>query len=465
MWSKVQTLKAGIPLLSACVVAVQWSPAAGVGCAAKGAGKADVKVLIIGGGTAGVGVAGMLGNEGFKHVTVVEPRAVHYYQPLWTLVAGGLQAIGNSERLMQDCLTKNTTWLQKAAVSMNPEENLVTLSDGTVLHYDYLVVGAGMESDYSTIPGMAEAMNEQDSGVVSTYDFNYAQKTWNTIKNFKSGGRAIFTMPATPVKCPGAPQKIMWLFEEHLRDHGLRDKTSVEYWVPGGAMFGVKKYGDMLTVLQKERNVIPHFGTTLASIDWENKKATFKDSAGKTSVEDYALLHVVPAMRPPPFVRTSKLANETGFIAVDQGTLQSTKYPNVFGIGDCTTTPNSKTAAAITSQAPVLVHNLERLVNGEEPNAVYNGYASCPLIVGKKQVIMAEFGYGGKVMETFSPETGKFPYNLLGQEGAGRQRFFFWMKDTMFPYVYWNFWTKGKWFGNSGIFKPTLELKETATKE
>jgi eukaryotic sulfide quinone oxidoreductase len=222
-------------------------------------------------------------------------------------------------------------------------------------------------------------------------------------------------------------------------------------------MLGIKRYSDMLTVLQQERGIVPHFKNELVAIDSKHKMASFKNlDTGAVAKEKYDLLHVVPFMSPPACVKSSKLAAPTGFVEVDQATLQSTKYKNVFALGDCTTTPNSKTAAAITTQAPILVYNM-RVDAGDEPNAKYNGYASCPLIVGKNEVILAEFGYGGKIMETFSKETGKFPYSLIGQnENRMQGKFFYWMKETVFPYVYWNLWPRGRWFGNSGPFKPDV---------
>jgi NADPH-dependent 2,4-dienoyl-CoA reductase/sulfur reductase-like enzyme len=414
------------------------------------------KVVVIGGGSGGIGVSAMLGNEGFDNVSVIEPSDKHYYQPIWSLVGCNASSNTKSVRPMKDIFPKSAKWIQQSAAKIDPENNTVVLADGTKVEYDFLVVSAGIESHWDGIPGLKEALDDENSGVVSIYDYNYVQKCWKNIEAFK-GGRALFMMPNTPIKCPGAPQKIMWLFEERMRDINLRDKTSVEWWVPGGAMFGVKKYSDMLTVLQKERNVIPQFKQVLTSVDGKNKKATFKNvDTGVETVEAYDLLHAVPPMGPPAVVKSSPLAAPTGFMDVNQHTLQSPKYPNVFGLGDCTTTPNSKTAAAITKQAPILVHNLTQVAEGKEPNAKYNGYASCPLIVGKDRVILAEFGYGGKIMETFSSETGKFPYSMFGQEGSIQQRAFFTLKETIFPYVYWNLWTKGKWFGTSGPFKPNV---------
>ncbi len=41
------------------------------------------------------------------------------------------------------------------------------------------------------------------------------------------------------------------------------------------------------------------------------------------------------------------LLDAAGFLDVNKETLQHIRYPNVFGIGDCTNVPTSKTAAAI----------------------------------------------------------------------------------------------------------------------
>jgi NADPH-dependent 2,4-dienoyl-CoA reductase/sulfur reductase-like enzyme len=420
------------------------------------------RIVVIGGGTAGIGVSAMLGNEGFTNVSCIEPKDKHYYQPIWSMVGCGAADNSVSVRNMKDVFPSNAKWIQNSASNIDAENNIVTLADGTKMEYDYLVVAAGLEADWTALPGLDEAMKDEKSGVVSIYDYHYAEKTWNTIRNFTKG-RALFTMPTTPVKCPGAPQKIMWQMEERLRDHRMRDNCDVEWWVPGGAMFGVKKYSDMLDILQKERNIIPHFKHALQSIDGPNKVAVFKDLVtGEMKSEKYDMLHVVPPLAPPHVVKSSPLAAPSGFVEVDKHTLQSTKFPNVFALGDCTTTPNSKTAAAVTKQAPILVHNMQQVMNGQPANAKYNGYASCPLITGKNQVILAEFGYDGKIMETFDPKTGKFPYTWIGQEGYFQKRFFYWMKKDMFPYVYWNLWTKGKWFGSSGPFKPNvLENNDT----
>jgi NADPH-dependent 2,4-dienoyl-CoA reductase/sulfur reductase-like enzyme len=465
--SALRSKRSGVALLASCVSATalyttrardRHSHSATPSVPVK-----ERRVVVVGGGTGGLGVCAMLGNEGFTRVSCIEPKDVHYYQPIWSMVGAGVADNSVSVRHMKDIFPSSAEWIHSSAANIDPENNKVTLTDGTTVEYDYLVIAAGLEADWKGLPGLDEAINDPSSGVVSIYDYNYAEKTWETIRLFNKG-RALFTMPTTPVKCPGAPQKIMWQFEELMRTRQVRGDVDIEWWVPGGAMFGVKKYSDMLEVLRKERDVVAHFKHVLQSIDGPSKVAVFKNlDTGEITNEKYDLLHVVPPLAPPAVVKSSPLAAASGFVEVDQYTLQSTKYSNVFALGDCTTTPNSKTAAAVTKQAPILVHNLQQVMEDKPANAKYNGYASCPLIMGKNHVILAEFGYGGKIMETFSRETGKFPYSLIGQEGAVQQRLFYWMKKDMFPYVYWNLWTKGKWFGNSGPFKPNVLEDDGAT--
>lgn len=276
----------------------------------------------------------------------------------------------------------------------------------------------------------------------------------------------IFTMPTTTLKCAGAPQKIMWLLEDTLRKEGLRDLANVMFVVPGASMFGVKHYADKLEKIRQERDVKGLFQHELLALDVDKKKATFKNKHSNEIVTlSYDLIHVCPNMVPPDFIKNSPLSDSAGWVDVDKKTLQSTKYSNVFALGDCTNTPNSKTAAAITSQAPVLVHNLEQHMNGKKLDGSYQGYASCPLIIGQKRVMLAEFGYGGKIMETFAKETGKFPYNLLGTEGEFQRRVFYFLKEQLFPFVYWNMWIHGRWYGTSGPFKPIVVEKENSSNK
>ena len=421
-------------------------------------------VVVVGGGTAGIGVAAMLQKEGIKNVTIIEPRQVHYYQPLWTLVGGGVQPVAKSSRPMKDVLPTGTKWVQERVQGFHPDANQVELEDGRKMDYDYLIVAPGMQIDWDKVPGLKEGLEKEDSGVVSIYDYKYANKTWETFQKVKDlpAPKFSFVMSPTVIKCAGAPQKIMWLLEDTMRRLGKRDTASFTFWTPGGSMFGVPYYAEKLEKIRQERGVGGMFKHELVAIDPDKKVATFRKADDDKTVvtEEFDLLHVAPHMSAPDVVKNSPIADEKGWVAVDKHTLQSTKYENVFGLGDCTNTPNSKTAAAITSQAPVVVHNIENHMDGKPLTSGYSGYASCPLIVARGRVMLAEFGYGGIIMETFGRKTGNFPLKYIGTEGRAQQRFFYFLKEQLFPFVYWNLWTRGFWYGTSGPFKPRVSEKQ-----
>ena len=340
------------------------------------------RVVIIGGGTAGVGVSSQLINEGVVDVTVIEPSPFHYYQPLWTLVGAGLKKKEESMIAMNKMIGKKVNLMPHAVKRIKPETNEVELENGTLVSYDYLVVAAGIQTNWNAIPGLKESLGKDKSGVVSIYDYEHCEKTWESFENFK-GGRALFTVPNTPIKCAGAPQKIMWLFEEYCCTKKIREKSSIEFFTSGSTIFGVKKYAEMLEKLRVQRDVEVYYQKELIKINPKLRVATFRSMIdGTISNEQFDLLHVTPPMSSPDFIKNSVLSDGTGFVDVHKHTLQSVKYKNIFALGDCSNTPNSKTAAAIMAQAPVVVYNLQREMKGLELDGTYNGYGSCPLMVG-----------------------------------------------------------------------------------
>ena len=147
------------------------------------------------------------------------------------------------------------------------------------------------------------------------------------------------------------------------------------------------------------------FSHNLVKIDGENKIAWFKvssENADPQVVErKFDMIHVCPPQCAPDFIKSSPISNEAGWVDVNQETLQHTKFPNIFGIGDVTSTPNAKTAAAVRKQAPIVASNILLVLKGNNPTPQYDGYGSCPLTVAKGKIILAAFGYGGKVMPTF----------------------------------------------------------------
>jgi len=389
------------------------------------------RVVIVGGGTAGITVAARLKKKLHDAaITVVDPSEKHYYQPLWTLVGAGIVPKEDSERDEAEVMPKGVVWKKDAVSEFFPAENYVKTKGGDRLDYDYLVVAPGIQIDWGKIKGLPEALGKD--GVTSNYSYDLVDKTWEFLKSFQ-GGNAIFTMPSTPIKCAGAPQKIMWLAEEWLRKAGVRDKSNVICAFAGAGIFGVEHYAKTLRKMVEDRHIETHFQHDLTEIRAASKEAVFKNLAtGEEVTMKYEFIHVVPPMSPPDFIKQSPLAGEGGWVDVDKFTTQHTKYPNVFGLGDASSLPTSRTGAAVRKQAPVTVDNLVAHFRGQPLDAKYDGYASCPLVTGYNKVILAEFGYDGKVMETFPFDQSKERYSM------------YLLKRYGLPKIYWNGMLKGR---------------------
>ncbi|KAL0139387.1 hypothetical protein V8B55DRAFT_1523496 [Mucor lusitanicus] len=386
------------------------------------------KVVVVGGGPGGLSVSSTISKLlGKNQVAVIEPANQHYYQPLWTYVGGGLKNFSESVKPMGDVMPTDAEWIQDKVTEFDPENNTVKLADGQTVGYDYLVVAAGIQINWDGVKGLKEALGKD--GVTSNYDADSVQKTYKFIQEFK-GGNALFTFPNTPLKCPGAPTKITFLAEEAFRLSGVRDKTNVIYNTSAGKIFGVDHYGRVLQQLANERNINVNFQHELIEINADNHQATFRNNANQELKSfEYDFIHVAPPQGPPKFIKESRLADASGFVDVNKDTLRHNKYKNVFALGDCSNLPTSKTAAAITGESGVLKKNLIADIQGKKiEQAVYDGYTSCPLIVGRDELILAEFsGYTGKPLETFPVDQRKI--SKVSQ----------YLNKEVIPAIYWNF--------------------------
>ncbi|WP_147442972.1 MULTISPECIES: NAD(P)/FAD-dependent oxidoreductase [Corallococcus] len=358
------------------------------------------RVLIIGGGTAGLTVAARLKRKGVQGVAVLEPSAQHYYQPLWTLVGAGAADIASSVRPEADYIPKGTRWIQDRAEEVDPVRQRVLTRAGTRVTYDFLVVAPGIQLDWDKVRGLREAL--ETPFVSSNYDFRLAPKTWEMVRAFR-GGTALFTHPATPVKCAGAPQKIMYLVADHLRRSGLAGKSRVIFGSGAKTLFSVQPFARVLEGVVDRYGIQTHFGHDLVEVRAATREAVFavmRDGRREQVTVGYDLLHVTPPQSAPDFIKRSALAHpdgpNTGWVKAHKHTLQHPDHPNVFAIGDASDLPTSRTGAAVRAEAPVLVENLVAVMEGREPTARYDGYASCPLVTGYGRMLLAEFDYEGR---------------------------------------------------------------------
>ncbi len=382
--------------------------------------KAKAKVVIVGGGAAGITMAAYLSEKlKYDDITIIEPNKIHHYQPGYTLIASGTFKADEVQRDTESLIPRDVKWMKDRVLELLPDRNQVVTAENGKVNYDFLVLVPGCEMDFNQIEGITRESLGRD-GVHSIYDFEGAVRCHEALQQLpgKGEGRLVFTDTYTKLKCGGAPKKICLITEDLLRKHEARGGFQIDYYCNSTNLMTPKIFGDRLETIYNERNVGLIYQRRLVSVDRSAKKVVFQVLEEPTQAHlpitestvletvDYDLLHVVPPMGAPEFVRNSPFAitdgslRHGGWARVDEQTLINPDYPNVVIFGDVAGLGTSKTGAAIRIQAPVAAANLVSIMEGKEPEAIYNGYSACPIVTEYGKVLMCEFGYDKELMPT-----------------------------------------------------------------
>lgn len=402
--------------------------------------KLSAHLVVIGGGTAGIGViASILKRTKHFSITLIEPGDQHFYQPAWTLVGGGLFASEKTRRPMKSVIPAGVRWVKAMAQQVHPEAQTVETAAGETISYDFLIIASGLMLRWDKIAGLEQTLGR--NGVTSNYRFDLARYTWELVQNMPAGN-AIFCQPEMPIKCAGAPQKALYLSCDYWRRKKRLKKMNVSFCLAGQAIFGVAKFVPVLKSYLDTYGAAVKYGHRLIAVDGENQRATFVVNDDQLSPREvtlpFDLLHVVPPQAPPPFIAASGLGDAAGWCEVDKYTLQQVRWPVIFSLGDCCSTPNAKTAAAARKQMVVVAENLTQLMQGNAPKLRYDGYGSCPLTVERGKVVLAEFGYDNRLLPTFPCDP------------AQPRRLAWWLKAWFLPRFYWRGILRGiEWFAAS----------------
>ncbi|GAB5470148.1 MAG: bifunctional protein tyrosine phosphatase family protein/NAD(P)/FAD-dependent oxidoreductase [Rhodospirillales bacterium] len=398
---------------------------------------ASFDVVIVGGGAAGISVAASLvGRRAGLEVAIVDPAEVHYYQPGWTMVGGGIFEIESTVRTMGSLIPKGVHWIKAAVAAFEPKDDALVLDGCRVVKYKRLIVCPGLKLDWHRVEGLVETLGK--NGVTSNYRYDLAPYTWKLVQGLRSG-HAVFTQPPMPIKCAGAPQKALYLSADHWKRSGVLKDIDISFHNAGGVLFGVKDYVPALKGYMDGYGVELDFFHNLVAVDGPAKRAWFDVAKPDTPVErievDFDMMHVCPPQTAPDFIKVSPLADAAGWVDVDQSTLRHRSFDNIWSLGDVMNAPNAKTAAAARKQAPVVATNLLADLSDHGAEAHYDGYGSCPLTVERGKIVLAEFGYGGKLLPSF-------PAWLI--DGTKPSRAAWLLKERILPPVYWKAMLRGK---------------------
>jgi sulfide:quinone oxidoreductase len=363
-------------------------------------------IVIAGSGLAGIAIAHRLHAmlDGAR-ITIVDAKEVHNYQPGFTLVATGVWPVGKVIDRNADLQPAGVEWVKEMVAEFDPAANALVTTGGRRIAYDYLVVATGTHQDWAQIEGM-DLKAIGSNGLASVYPgSDAAVATWAAMDQFRAkGGEAVLTLPATPLKCAGAPLKMTFMVRDRLAQAGTLQNSRVTFYSALQNVFGVKAVNDNVLERWQALGVGVQFTQKLKAIDVGARRATFTSPEGEATEVPYDFIHVVPPMRAPDAVKNSDLAWKDGpmaaggWLEVDKDTLQHRRYKNVFGLGDINGTPRGKTAATVKKSAPLVAQHIVDVVAGREPGQKFDGYTSCPMIVREGSAMLIEFDYEGRLI-------------------------------------------------------------------
>lgn len=394
--------------------------------------KAKGKIVIIGGGAAGISMAARLLHWlDNPDITIIDPSDKHFYQPGFTLISAGVYKPEDVWKTQESCMPKGVKWIKDTVAEVDPIWNQVTTVSGKEkITYDFLVLAPGLQINWEGVEGITQQTLGQGNAHC-IYDFEGAQKTWKAIQEFaKTGGKGVYADTYTKHKCGGAPKKVCLLSEHYMRKQNVRDKVDLHYFTAEHQLYDVPYFTPRLEEIYKERNIPINLNVQVKGVDLEKKQVhmerieTVGDQKITTPfVEDYDFLHFTPPMSAPDFVRDAGLGWTEGKLAaeawamVDKETLVHKKYPNIIALGDVAGIPTSKTSAAVRVQAPIAAKNLISLMEGKEPVEKYNGYAACPIVTDYGHVLLCEFDYDKNAQVSF-------PFTLID---TSREQWLAWL--------------------------------------
>ncbi|MCM3502924.1 FAD-dependent oxidoreductase [Microbacterium sp. P26] len=395
--------------------------------------RATPRIVVIGGGNAGLSIAGRLHRARLGDITVIEPREQHVFAPLQSHIAGGAARASEAVRPQADVIPPGVRWLRDEAFTVDADARRVHLVSGGRIDYDQLVVCAGLRMAWEQVPGLPEAM--ADATGISNYDYDLAAKASPALRDFRAG-TVVFTQPPEPASCGAAAQKPMYLACDWWRSIGVRGAIRVVFVCPDPVPFGIPAIDRELERKLDEYGIEVRYSRELRAVDAAARTATIGHGDAEETIA-YDLLHAVPPQRAPEWIAGSGLAasdDPHGFVDVDPETLQHTRHPEIWALGDAATVATRRSGGAIRRQAQALVKNMQAVLAGRTPTAKYNGYSVVPFTVSRGTVVFAEFDRQGRLQPSVP-----FWRSLY------RERRLSWIADRrVLPWVYWHLILRGR---------------------
>ena len=333
-----------------------------------------LRVLVLGGGFGGLELSSILSETigADLDLTLIDKNDSFYFGFSKLDVMFGRKTPDAVKIPYTNIVKRGIQFRNETIIAIEPVKKIVT-TEKNLYEADVIVVALGADYDTNATPGLAEYGNEY-------YSFSGAEKLRALIPHFTKG-HAIVGVCGAPFKCPPAPSEAALMLHDYLIQKGVRDVCTISLVIPFGSP--IPPSPDSSKALIKafeERNInfIPQ------------RKISSLDESGKTAILDdgtkmpYDLFLGIPKHVAPDVVLHSGLA-ENGWIPVDRNNL-STKFPNVYAVGDVTSVGTPKAGVFAEGAAKIAAASIIAVYNGEENKTPYSGAGSCYIEFGKGEV-------------------------------------------------------------------------------
>lgn len=387
-------------------------------------------VVVVGGGNAGISAAARLIRRGVSDVAIIEPQAVHTYRPLLSYVGGGQATLRDAERTQRSVTPESATWLRDSVTSIDAVRRTLRCASGIVVEYRDLVLGVGLVPDSDAMPGIGETID--DPSVASNY-LDRAAKTWELVTSMPRGGRAVFTVPRSPVSCTGTTLKPLFLAAAHWERTGILPTLDITLVVDRPALLDVDNLDARLFARLDELGIRVLLDTGV-QLHPGGRRVT-ATSAHHTEELEFDMLHVVPPFRGPSMIEESGLAGDQqhGLVDIDPHTLRHRTHPEVWAIGDGAAIATDPSGGGLRRQVEILTDNVLAARDGGTLRD-YDGYTVAPITTASHRLIAAEFDRDGNVASSLP----SFVDPLKPRRSA-------WAFDRyVLPRLYWNLILRGR---------------------
>ncbi len=392
------------------------------------------KILILGGGTAGT----MMANKLFKaldkqewEITIVDQHKTHYYQPGFLFIPFGIYNKSDVIKPKGDFFPSGVKVIYQEIDRVEGEENQVHLSDGTSLKYDYLIIATGTQTCVDETPGL-----NGEQWYKSIFDFYTIEGAVAMQRFFKSweGGKLVLCIAEMPIKCPVAPIEFVCLAEAYFTEKGIRDKVDITYVTPLDGAFTKPIATKMLSQLLDEKNIkiVPEF--YLESVDNEKKVIKSYDE----QEIPFDVLAIVPVHMGSEMIERSGLGDDMNYVECDNETLQSTKFENIFVLGDAADLPTSKAGSVAHFAAEILFENILSAIENRPLQAKFDGHSNCYIETGYGKGALIDFNYDTEPLPGTYPLPGIGPFGLLRNTKINHYG------KMLFRWIYWHILLRGK---------------------